>query len=544
MKILLLAALCVLSSYAQAVRIDPLPSSTISSAGAQPYGYPQVLAIPGAAVTLCGYPANGFPCTNLATSYTDATLTTACASGNPVVPAGSSTCTSTTDRQGNFGFWVTAGNYAYMLTIKGVTYGPYPISAGSGQSALNPKSLSTIQFADQFSGGDCGAKINAADASIGATAGEIWVNQACGLTWTTPVALSQNRVLRFIQGGVYNSMAANAITLSSGSSLFGGASVGTTLNIGLTTGTGINLATGTTNDVHISDIAITQSGTAVGGDNCVLMNGSRITIDHFYFSGCFNGINIAGTSAININSGSIRSFVNDGILITGGSDQHLLQVVMDYNGTTQPHAGIELQNTGGVWITDSDIIRSGYGLLINPGNGQNVAYSFIINTAFDTNQFQGIFINPTGSGTVYINNFIGVWSSTNGGNGLEIGNTGTVDGVRFVGCRLLNNQLAGAAILGGVNVRLDACDVMGNSQQSIGSFPGITFAAGVSRFSVTGTSSQQEGIFANSQSYGIVVNTGASDHYIITSNDTTNNVTGGISDNGTGTHKVVANNIP
>lgn len=148
MKALLLTALCVVSCCAQAVRLDPQPSTTISSNGSQPYGYPQVLAIPFATVTLCGYPATGFPCTNFATSYTDATGTAACPSGSPVVLAGTSNCSSGSDQEGNFGFWLSpAQNYTYMLTVKGKNYGPYPISAPSNLSSGSLLQFYSSQYA-------------------------------------------------------------------------------------------------------------------------------------------------------------------------------------------------------------------------------------------------------------------------------------------------------------------------------------------------------------------------------------------------------------
>ena len=58
-------------------------------------------------------------------------------------------------------------------------------------------------LASRFSGGDCGAKINAADAWLGDAPGEIWVDQACGTLWKTSLRFSGKRVLRFVQGGTY-----------------------------------------------------------------------------------------------------------------------------------------------------------------------------------------------------------------------------------------------------------------------------------------------------------------------------------------------------
>lgn len=80
------------------------------------------------------------------------------------------------------------------------------------------KYLSNVRYADGFSGADCGARINAADADLGATFGEIWVNQTCGTTWTTAVSISAGHVLRFIQGGTYTT---NTIAFANWSALVG-----------------------------------------------------------------------------------------------------------------------------------------------------------------------------------------------------------------------------------------------------------------------------------------------------------------------------------
>jgi hypothetical protein len=78
--------------------------------------------------------------------------------------------------------------------------------AGAAQD-ITVAILKTIRFASQFPGRDCGAKIMAADADLGNSAGEIWVDQTCGTQWSTPVNLSSNRTLRFSQGGTYQATA-------------------------------------------------------------------------------------------------------------------------------------------------------------------------------------------------------------------------------------------------------------------------------------------------------------------------------------------------
>lgn len=90
----------------------------------------------------------------------------------------------------------------------------------SFSGTLSTKYLENIRYADQFSGSDCGAKINAAFTDLNGTPGEVWVNQSAGLTISTAVTIPQYCVLRFIQGGTYTVSA--IITLASdGSVLIG-----------------------------------------------------------------------------------------------------------------------------------------------------------------------------------------------------------------------------------------------------------------------------------------------------------------------------------
>lgn len=79
------------------------------------------------------------------------------------------------------------------------------------------KNLENIRFADQFSGADWAAKVNAADADLGATKGEIWINQSAGTSATTALTLSDDHTLRFVQEGTYATT--QAITLGNRSAI-------------------------------------------------------------------------------------------------------------------------------------------------------------------------------------------------------------------------------------------------------------------------------------------------------------------------------------
>lgn len=85
------------------------------------------------------------------------------------------------------------------------------VNAAGGSAtpnSFNMKYMNNIRFASQFPGSDCGAKIVAADTDLGASAGEIWVDQSCNVSasWSTAVNLGNAgnyHVLRFTQGGTY-----------------------------------------------------------------------------------------------------------------------------------------------------------------------------------------------------------------------------------------------------------------------------------------------------------------------------------------------------
>lgn len=144
---IILAVFSLFPAFGQAVRVDPLPAATVSTLAASG-SFTPILAIPGATIALCNSPATLATCNNYATTYTDQTEASACPSNAQVVLSGTSTCVSTSNPQGNFGFWVAPGTYFYTIKVNGVFYGPYPITTtsggGSGCGAGNP----TCQISD------------------------------------------------------------------------------------------------------------------------------------------------------------------------------------------------------------------------------------------------------------------------------------------------------------------------------------------------------------------------------------------------------------
>lgn len=131
---LILAVLLAGVLHGQAVRLDPTPVFTTSAQNGS--GLNPMLAVAGSLVQVCNSPANGKPCSNFATTYTDGTGTVACPTMQQAVPRGTTTCTQYADAQGNFGFWLAPGAYFYQIqTPTGQLLGPYPISSNGGSSS-------------------------------------------------------------------------------------------------------------------------------------------------------------------------------------------------------------------------------------------------------------------------------------------------------------------------------------------------------------------------------------------------------------------------
>ena len=60
--------------------------------------------------------------------------------------ATTNTCISTSDQQGNFGWWVNTGSYWFTITINGQVRGPYPISVPGGTTTVTGTPLNVQSF--------------------------------------------------------------------------------------------------------------------------------------------------------------------------------------------------------------------------------------------------------------------------------------------------------------------------------------------------------------------------------------------------------------
>jgi hypothetical protein len=119
--------------------------------------------------------------------------------------------------------------------------------------------------------------------------------------------------------------------------------------------------------------------------------------------------------------------------------------------------------------------------------------------------------------------------------------------VTIQGTRIFGNAQHGILLDAGVTSKFGDNIVCENSIASSGSYNGITVGSNISNFTITNNSvGLTPPSTSNTQSYGIYVNSGSSDYYIIQGNlgqGTTGNINGTLSDNGSGSNKSVTGNI-
>ena len=136
-RLLLLLGMLLLFSvptFGQGIRFgDQQPVQSVQTPGGPIY------SVPNATINFCNSPANGVPCTNKVTTYTDITLTTACPTSTQVVLSGTNSCVATTDQYGNWGVWISPGVYTFTIQVaSGAAIGPYTVTISGGGGSILP----------------------------------------------------------------------------------------------------------------------------------------------------------------------------------------------------------------------------------------------------------------------------------------------------------------------------------------------------------------------------------------------------------------------
>jgi hypothetical protein len=241
-----------------------------------------------------------------------------------------------------------------------------------------------------------------------------------------------------------------------------------------------------------------------------------------------------------------------GVTVEGDTTYSALldRVIVQGYGATKPMAGLRIRRVADVIVSNCQFIACGSGLLIDPATNGVVASVKCVSTYFDNCLTNGVTIAPAANTAVARTEFISCWfSDAKEGSGMVLSNASgaEIDGVMIEGCQFYHNAIAGLYVdgtgSGAFNgVRVNACVFAGNSATTPNTYPGALFNASDWMFTNNRSGGPTDGM-GNSQQFGLTVFGAACDSYIITGNDLSGNLGGGLNDNGTGLSKVISNNL-
>jgi len=284
----------------------------------------------------------------------------------------------------------------------------------------------------------------------------------------------------------------------------------------------------------IEKLAISSNIAKTSGAGILLQNHHFCGVDRVrQDNNLYDGIRIEGGAThfgtyirnCELNGGS-NTAIRIGATATA-VDTYLSNLIIGGESTAR---GIEIQRASGIYAVNIDIISRDIGIKIMPDTGESVRYLFCTNVLADTSDQEGWqFI---GLGEISQINLTNCWAATNGHGTSKSGiifNNANTDGVTLNGMSIINNGGHGIEILKGTNISILAgCQIYFNNTD-IGSRHGIVIGVDVSGWTISGNRIGQGGAFSgNNQVYGIFINGGTTDEYIITDNDLTGNVTGAL----------------
>lgn len=258
-------------------------------------------------------------------------------------------------------------------------------------------------------------------------------------------------------------------------------------------------------------------------------------IENFVINNAFQGVLVQGSSIkVWIRSGEINNLhVADGvgIQVTNGAagDTYITDIVMSNSPASKPAAGIQITQTGHLSILRCNVTSCIKGLHVNPSTSQDVTYLFIDHCLFDSCGTHGAHFNGTTAATSRIRSVMAVnsWFSgttTTGAtsSGIEFTASGgaVVDGLSFIGCRILANQRHGVLMNAGpTNISFTDCTISGNGAETVNTYDGINVVANASGLSVVNCKIGQSGPQGNQQRYAVNIAAGTSANIQIEHND-------------------------
>ncbi len=263
---------------------------------------------------------------------------------------------------------------------------------------------------------------------------------------------------------------------------------------------------------------------------------------------CWNGIKVLSSTETLIEQVLIRGpYGSYGVFYGGTAGANNIcygmtatDLVVDTIDTGNTSANLFQMDSyaNSLTIKRAALLQGGVGFVMADSAGQGAAsrpqFAYVFDLECDHNQAGGV--NLTGGTAFYLTGaFVG---SCLAGNGVFIGSSYLGD-VSITATRIAGNAQNGILINNGPkDITLGNCVIGLNGQQATNTFHGVffnnshTIITGCRVGGVNGATGQQRtGIFAQT----------SASNYIISSNDTTGNITAGISNNGTTPNSILAN---
>jgi hypothetical protein len=245
----------------------------------------------------------------------------------------------------------------------------------------------------------------------------------------------------------------------------------------------------------------------------------------------------------------IRNSYDKGIVLDNASFIYLNKITT-FNWIRTYSIGLHLIKAFSIYASECEFLNAhDYGVLSNPPTGVTNQWLRFVNCAVETNETDTggdgwVFTNNQGGNNegVYLYDF---WA-TSTRNGIILDG---VNDAQIVGAQAHGNARHGLWIqdTNTKQVEIKGGHFSVNSRAANNTYDGIHVDAGISHFSIIGTIIYGNNIYGETgtvfQRYAIRVDVGASDWYIITENLVRYNGSYGVSDGGTGTHKLVTDNV-
>lgn len=299
---------------------------------------------------------------------------------------------------------------------------------------------------------------------------------------------------------------------------------------------------------NIDGVQIKPSVTRTSGHLLNVISCYYTDIRNCLFNSGYNGVGLTGSSGwyFHMRDCIVCNQTNYGITITADSsgqgpvDVSISDVLL--HGTSQASqmiAGINIDTCGDIALQHISTMWTGIGLRVSPGAGKIIQALYVTDCFFDTGNSHGIYIYPTSTGVVQLLKVADCWVASNSLSGIYIGGGGgAIQQADIVNTVSSANLVDGIVInTDSTNVNVTGCSCSANSNN------GIAVQANANLFRVTNCNLGASGQFAGNTQRGMLVSPGTSNNYIINNNIFRSNGLASLYDGGTGTNKVVSDNL-